>query len=127
MTKRATVYLILSIVAAITLLATAVSYWRGRWTAALKHEDAAVRAAARSLSLIGLDAALAVREALADDNALVRAGAARAIVDAFAHKDDPPWPSKQATTIVPALSALLNDSDPTVQSHAKTALEYLRR
>jgi ACS family tartrate transporter-like MFS transporter len=100
----------------------------------LKDEQPSVRwEASWSLALIGPDTWPAIREALADEDPRVRAGAARALLDAYRQHDvktdnrDPPWPSRYAEDVAPALAELLHDKDPEVRHTAEKALKRIGR
>lgn len=94
----------------------------------LKDVNAGVRReAAWSLGLIGPDAWPALRDALNDENPLVRAGAALALNDAYQHKNPDPWPSRESKAIIPILSELLNDTNQKVKQTANLALETVLR
>src|SRR5262249_26886890 len=100
----------------------------------LKDEQPSVRwEASWSLALIGPEAWPAIREALADEDPRVRAGAARAVLDAYRQfdvktdKKDLPWPSRHAEAVAPALAELLHDKDPEVRQAAEKALKRVGR
>jgi HEAT repeat protein len=86
--------------------------------AALKDDDTKVQTAvADALSKIGVEALGPLSEALATDpNALVRAGAARALARV----------SPRFTAAVPALTEALKDKDPSVRLSAAVALAAIK-
>jgi HEAT repeat protein len=94
----------------------------------LRDKHAGVRReAAWSLGVLGVEAWPPLREALKDDDAVVRAGAALAIADAYNYwKDDDAWPSQVAESIVPVLENLRDDDDAAVRKNVHDALWRLR-
>jgi HEAT repeat protein len=85
------------------------------------------REAAWSLSWIGPEAWPALREALNDENPLVKAGAALALRDACHHKEsrDCPWPARESEAVAPELRRLRSDADPEVSRRAQKALDEI--
>jgi HEAT repeat protein len=85
------------------------------------------REAAWSLGVLGVESWPPLREALKDDDAAVRAGAALAIADAYKYSnDDDAWPSQVVESIVPVLESLREDEDATVRANVDDALRFLR-
>jgi HEAT repeat protein len=83
------------------------------------------RAAAYSLWSLHADAWPALRDAMASENARIRAGAAHALTHwvEYTHY----WPADNAKEIGPTLQRLLRDPDSDVRNNATIALELIDR